>query len=106
MSAAKIAPPEFIDNPSEYAEYKRKLERWSRLTKTDKKLQAETVVYHLEGHPSGIQSKIDTALGNQIVDADDGMTKLIAYLDGIYAEDEMTDALRKYKIFTKLHEIA
>ena len=104
MSSGKIAPPEFIDYPSEYAEYKRKLQRWSRLTKTDKKQQAELVVYHLEGHPSGIQSKIDTALGDQIVEADDGLDKLIKYLDGIYAEDEMTDALRKYKIFTKLHK--
>ena len=60
------------------------------------------VLYHLEGHPSGIQDKIDTALGDKIVDADDGLTQLIAFLDGIYAEDEMTEAWTKYKQFIRL----
>ena len=74
------APPTFIDDASTYPEYKRRLERWSRITKVDKKLQAEVVVYHLENHPSGIQEKIDTALGDAIIDKDDGLKKLIEYL--------------------------
>ena len=35
----------------------------------------------MEGDPSGIQGKIDTALGNQIVEKEDGMEKLIENLD-------------------------
>ena len=34
----------------------------------------------MEGDPSGIQGKIDTALGNQIVEKEDGMEKLIENL--------------------------
>jgi hypothetical protein len=57
---------------------------------------------HLEGHSSGIQEKIDTALGNDVEDKEDGLVKLIAFLDTIYAENEMTDAWTKYKQFIRL----
>ena len=95
-------PPDFIKDACEYPEYKRKLQRWSRLTPVDAKQQAEVVVYHLDKHPSGIQDKIDTALGDKIVDKDDGMTQLLAYLDGIYGEDDMMEAWKKYKDFVRL----
>ena len=100
--STKHLPPQFINSASEYPGYRRKLERWCRLTKVEQKKQADTVVYYLEGHPSGIQSKIDTALGDTIVEKDDGMTKLLEYLDSIYGVDDMTDALTKYKKFTRL----
>ena len=62
------------------------------------------VVYHLEGHVSEIQEKIDTSLGDQIVDKEDGMDKLITYLDTIYVEDDMTEAWSKYKKFVRLEK--
>ena len=104
MSSSKlqVTPPEFIDTSSGYAEYKRKLERWSRITSVEKKKQAEVVLYHLEGHPSGVQEKIDIALGEKLVDKEDGLEQLITYLDGIYAVDPMTDAWNKYKEFVRL----
>ncbi len=71
MSSHKYSPPKFIDCASEYAEYKRKLERWTRITKVEKKQQAEVVLYHLEGHPSRIQDKIDSYLGNDIIEKDE-----------------------------------
>ena len=55
MSTNKYDPPEFFSDPSGYAEYKKRLKRWARITNVAKKKQAEVVVYHLEGHPSGIQ---------------------------------------------------
>ena len=91
-----------MDDASGYPDYKQKLLRWSRITKIAKNKQAEYVVYHLEEHPSRIQEKIDTALGAEIEDQDDGMDKLIAFLDGIYAEDEMSEAWHKYKDFIRL----
>ena len=100
--SSKVTPPKFIDDVAEYAEYKNKLKRWSRITKVEQKQQAEVVLYHLEGHSSGIQQKIDTALGDDIVDKEDGMTKLIEYLDTIYQEDEMTNMWTKYKKFIRL----
>ena len=77
MSTSKLDPPEFFNDQSGYAEYKKKLQRWARITKVDKKQQAEVVVYHLENHPSGIQEKIDTTLGDAIQDKEDGLEKLI-----------------------------
>ena len=49
-----------------------------RITQLAKKKQAEVVVYHLEGHASGIQEKIDTAVGEDIQEKDDDLEKLIA----------------------------
>ena len=102
MSTSKLDPPEFFSDQSGYAEYKKKLQRWARITKVDKEQQAEVVVYHLESHPSGIQEKIDTALGDEIQDKEDGLEKIIKYLDEIYAEDDMTTAWTSYKKFTRL----
>ena len=80
----KYSPPDFFDEVHEYAEYRRKLLRWSRISKVEKKKQAEVVVYSLEGHPSGIQEKIDAAISDEIEDKEDGMDKLIAFLHKIY----------------------
>ena len=84
----KYDPPKFIEEASEYPEYKRKLLRWSRITTVEKKLQADVVLYHLEGHSSRILEKIvgETSLGDDIGGKEESMEKLIAYLDGIYAE--------------------
>ena len=100
--SSKVLPPKFIDDASGYPEYKKKLLRWSRITKVEVEKQAEVVLHYLEGHPSGIQEKIDTALGEEIEDQVDGMKKLIEYMDSIYAEDEMTTAWTKYKEFVRL----
>ena len=100
--SSKLLPPKFINDSSEYAVYKAKLKRWSRICKIDITQQAEVVLYHLEGHASGIQEKIDTSLGDEIIEKNDGMDKLIAYLDTIYEEDELTDMFLKYKRFVRL----
>ena len=102
MPLSKLAPPKFIDDPAEYASYKRKLQRWTRVTKDEKEKQAEVVLHYMENHPSGIEEKIETALGDEIVNKIDGMDKLIAYLDSIYEEDEMTNMWVKYKKFVRL----
>ena len=102
MSDTRHEPPEFCSDASGYAEYKRKLQRWSRITTVKKKQQAEVVVYHLEGHQSGIQDKIDTAIGDKIQDNEDGLEELLKYLDTIYAEDDMTTAWTSYKRFVRL----
>ena len=100
--SSKYDPPQFMDDNSGYPEYRKKLMRWSRITKVKPEKMAEVVLYHLEGHPSGIQTKIDTALGDAVEDKVDGLEKLIAFLDTIYKEDEMTEAWNKYKAFIRL----
>ena len=97
-------PPEFTADASMYQEYKKRLKRWSRITKVDKKQQAEVVLYHLEKHPSRIQEKIDIAIGDDIIENESGLDKLIEYLDGIYGEDDMTEALSRYKEFIRLRK--
>ena len=49
-----LEPPSFVSEKKSFGEYKKDLLRWSRLTSLDKKVQAEMVVYRLEGHPSRI----------------------------------------------------
>ena len=96
---ATLEPPAFMSEVKSYAQYKKDLRMWSRITQVDKKLQAELVVYKLEGHPSGIKEKITTALDEKLVDNENGIMDLIEYLDSIYLEDEMADAWEKYKLF-------
>ena len=59
MATNRFEPPAFVSNKKSYATYKADLRRWSRITAIDKKLQAEVVVYSLDGHPSGIKDKIE-----------------------------------------------
>ena len=96
---ANLEPPAFMSETKSYAQYKKDLLMWSRITQVDKKVQAELVVYKLEGHSSGIKEKITTALDDKLVDNENGIAVLVEYLDGIYLEDEMADAWEKYKMF-------
>lgn len=98
----KYSPPAFFDDPAEYADYKKKLLRWTRITNVDKKLQAEVVLYHLEGHRSGISETIETSIGDELQDNAEGVKRLIDFLDEIYAEDDMAEAWSNYKNFVRL----
>ena len=82
-----------------FGEYKKDLLRWSRLTSLDKKVQAEMVVYRLEGHPSRIKEKITTQLGDQLENNEDGIAKLLEFLAKIYEKDSMADAWDRYTAF-------
>ena len=96
---ATLEPPAFISGTKSYGQYKKDLQMWSRITQVDKKLQAELVVYKLEGHPSGIKEKILTALDGKLAENEKGIDELIKFLDEIYLQDEMADAWEKYKSF-------
>ena len=99
MSRSNIEPPAFISDKKSYAEYKADLNMWSRITSLDKKVQAETVVYRLEGHPSRIKEKILTQLGDKLQDNENGIKELIDFLDKIYNKDDMADAWDKFSEF-------
>ena len=94
-----IQPPYFISDVKTYSEYKEDLKRWSRLTSLEKKLQAEMVVYFLDGHPSQIKEKIVTHFGDKL-QADTGIKDLLEFLDSIYGKDDMSDVWDKYKSFS------
>ena len=95
-----LEPPAFVSDDKSYAEYKVDLQRWSRICGVEKKLQAEMVVYRLDGHPSRIKEKVNTQLGTKLEDNDEGMKELIAFLDGIYLKDTMADAWDKFCEFS------
>ena len=101
MTTNMLEPPTFISEDKPFEVYKKDLQRWSRLTTLDKKLQAEMIVYKLENHPSNIKEKITTQLGDTLEDNDKGVEELLAFLEGIYQKDSMADAWEKYTNFEK-----
>ena len=99
-----LEPPSFVSEKKSFGEYKKDLLRWSRLTSLDKKVQAEMVVYRLEGHPSRIKEKITTQIGDKLEDNDEGINRLLEFLANIYEKDSMADAWDKYIAFEAIEK--
>ena len=102
MATKSFEPPSFVSKTKSYAAYKADLKRWSRITAIDKKLQAEVVVYSLDGDPSGIKDKIEVGIGTKLEDNENGIADLITFLDSVFQQDEMSEAWIKYKTFQRL----
>ena len=102
MSRNIEPPPAFVSETKSYAEYKNDLEMWSRITGLDKKLQAETVVYRLEGELSRIKEKIVTQIGDKLKDNENGIAALLEFLDTIYKTDDMADAWDRFVEFSSV----
>ena len=94
-----LEPPSFVSDSKRFSEYKKDLLRWSRLTSVKEELQAEMVVYRLEGHPSNIKEKIVTQIGDKLVGNKDGIKELLELLEKIYGEDDLADTYEKYVKF-------
>ena len=99
---SKVDPPAFISDTVSYAQYKVKLRRWSAITNIAARKQADTVIYHLDGHSSRIQEKIDAKFGATLTDNEDGMKLLTEFLDTIYGEDDMAKSWTRFKKFIGL----
>ena len=102
MSSKYLDPPAFIGPKRTYAQYRADLMMWSRITPIKDENQAEVVVYNLEGHSSGIKEKIMIKVGDKLENNKEGIKELVKYLDGVYKEDDMSDAWTKYKNFQKM----
>jgi hypothetical protein len=89
-----------VSEKKSYAEYKADLQMWSRITSLDAKVQAEMVVYRLEGDPSRIKEKIVTQIGDKLTGNENGIQVLLEFLDGIYKKEEMADAWDRYLEFS------
>ena len=98
--SVSIEPPKFVSDEKTYTQYKADLEMWSRISGIEKKVQAEMVVYRLEGHPSRIKEKIMTQIADKLKDNDDGIKELIKFLDDIYGKDDMADVWDKFIEFS------
>ena len=95
MASSLIEPPSFVSDLKKFSEYKKDLLRWSRLTSVKAELQAEMVVYRLEGHPSNIKEKIVTQIGDELEDNEEGIKALLEFLATIYDEDDLADTYEK-----------
>ena len=94
-----LEPPAFVSSTKKFAEYKKDLLRWSRLSSVKPELQAELVIYKLEGDPSNIKEKIVTKLGDELEDNPDGINLLLDFLETVYGEDDMAEAYDRYVEF-------
>ena len=94
-----LEPPGFIGETKKFPEYKKDLKRWSPLTSIKPELQAELIVYRLEGHSSKIQENIVENFGDVLVDNANGIDDLLNFLETIYGEDNMVDTYMKYVEF-------
>ena len=87
-----LEPPSFVSDTKKFSQYEKDLRLWSRLTTVKKDLQAELVVYRLDGHKSGIKEKIMMQIGSELEGNEDGINKLITLQKGIY---EFRNRIRK-----------
>ena len=78
------------------------MKRWARLTNLKPEQQAEWIVLHLEGHPSGIKEKIETQIGDKLEANADEIKVLLDFLRTIYEVDDMADSFEKYVKFEQL----
>ena len=85
--SAGIEPPTFVGQNKLYETYKEDLKMWSRTISIEKELQAEVVVYTMDGHSSGIKEKFQVGIGDKLEGNEQGVKKFINFLDSIYLKD-------------------
>ena len=94
----RINPPDF--KSKSYERYKRELEAWKQVTEVDKKKQGIAIALSLpEEHESGIREKVFDEIDLGVLNADDGLAKLVEFLDQKLGKDELSDSLKKFEDF-------
>jgi hypothetical protein len=96
--AMKINPPEFKNKA--YDRYKQELNAWKEITELPKKKQGIAVALTLpEEHDSGIREKVFDEMTLDDLKDDDGLKKLITFMDSKLGKDDLTDSLEKFEDF-------
>lgn len=103
---AEASHPQGYTNPpvfsacKPYDRWKIELEAWTKVTKLSKKQQGLAVALSFpEG--SQVRDKVFSELEINQLDADDGIEKLISFLDGVYLQDELVRAYEAWSDFDK-----
>lgn len=98
--AAVKSPPVYSDSKP-YDRWVNELKFWRKLTKIDKKQQGIAVALSL---PEGsiIRDKVFGELELHDLDCDDGLDKLITFLDKVYKKDDLTLAFEVWSQFYNL----
>ena len=100
LYSMRINPPDF--KSKSYERYKRELEAWKQITEVDKKKQGIAIALSLpEEHESGtcIREKVFDEIDLNVLNADDGLAKLLVFLDQKLGKDELSDSLEKFEDF-------
>lgn len=96
-TGVKCAPPVFGGEKS-YARWRTELEAWLLVTNVDKKKQAITVALSFpEG--SEVRDRIFSQVEINYLNSEDGMAKLLEYLDKWYKKDKLTGAYDSWTDF-------
>ena len=95
--AMKIQPPDF--RKKSYDRYKQELSAWKEVTEMDKKKQGIAVALTLPDDETGIREKIFEEMDLEELKTDDGLNKLLIFMDKHLGKDELTDGFEKFEDF-------
>ena len=94
-------PPVF-SKEKPYDRYVDEIRAWCIVTELDKKKQGVAIALSFpESDPSGVRDKVFNELKLETINADDGVEKLIEYLDKLFKKDELSEVYERYILFDR-----
>ena len=94
-------PPVF-SKEKPYDRYVDEIRAWCIVTELDKKKQGVAIALSFpESDPSGVRDKVFNELKLETITADDGVEKLIEYLDKLFTKDELSEVHERYILFDR-----
>ena len=104
MTKLNIPIPKFSsDKP--YERYKAELEAWAAATDAEKKKHGILVALSLpEEDVSQIRDKVFNEIELSVLKLENGLDKLIEYLDTQFAKDDLTETYERYIEFEDVKE--
>ena len=97
-SGRSTHPPPLPENGEGYEEWKKMITMWSKFTKFEKKQRASVVTVNaLKGEARSVALSME----NTVLDADDGLDKLILELDKLHLKDKDMLGYESWKKISK-----
>ena len=94
-------PPAFTVSKS-YNRWIEEIKVWQALTELEKKKQGLAIALSLpEEGQNSVRDKVFSEISANVLNADDGVTKLIEFLDKIFKKDELSEAYETYVEFDR-----
>ena len=94
-------PPAFTVLKS-YNRWIEEIKVWQALTELEKKKQGLAIALSLpEEGQNSVRDKVFSEISADVLNADDGVTKLIEFLDKIFKKDELSEAYETYVEFDR-----
>ena len=98
MATVRIDPPVF-NSSKNYERYKIELLAWREVTTLSKVKQGIAIALTLPDDESSVREKVFDELSIADLKSEDGLDKLIAFLDKILGKDDLEDILEKFEDF-------